>query len=364
MAPKPPQRFVKKVGAISSDWSRSVPDARGYPALGGAGWARIGQVAKHSKHHWVTGTLFSSDRSVGVRTWDHNVHLDVPILVVQRQMRYTFPDEIHKARSNGQVVINDLDDWFWGLHKSNAAYRLTDPKKNRISNIDHYKDVLLASDLVVVSTPFLAEQLSKWSDSLRIILIRNGVDVDYFSTRLQRQVDPVIGWAGSTAHRSDDLQLLKSVCAELPDATFAHTGWHPSAPQFHDEVGIEASRVLNTPMLAPHQYVHGLNFDIGLIPLTNIPFNQAKSNIKGLEYAAAGIPFIASPLPEYVYLAEELGIGRLASSSSDWVQHIAELQDADLRREEAKRQRALLTAHALDAKTQARAWDELIWSYP
>jgi hypothetical protein len=38
---------------------------------------------------------------------------------------------------------------------------------------------------------------------------------------------------------------------------------------------------------------------VGLVPLTRGPFNEAKSYLKGLEYAAAGIPFIATPTEEY-----------------------------------------------------------------
>ena len=40
------------------------------------------------------------------------------------------------------------------------------------------------------------------------------------------------------------------------------------------------------------------NIDIGIAPLSDVPFHHAKSAIKGLEYPAAGVPFIASPSPE------------------------------------------------------------------
>ena len=82
-------------------------------------------------------------------------------------------------------------------------------------------------------------------------------------------------------------------------------------------------------------------FHVGLIPLTRKPFNEAKSNLKGLEYAAAGIPFIATPTEEYRVLHAS-GVGRLAESEDEWVDHARELLDVDVRREEAERQRAIV----------------------
>jgi len=70
--------------------------------------------------------------------------------------------------------------------------------------------------------------------------------------------------------------------------------------------------------------------DIGLVPLNDVRFNDAKSYIKGLEYAAAGIPFIASPSPEYVELANA-GIGRIARNWDDWEYHFDELRDPQKR---------------------------------
>ena len=35
------------------------------------------------------------------------------------------------------------------------------------------------------------------------------------------------------------------------------------------------------------------NITVGMVPLALTPFNQAKSYIKGLEFAARGVPFVA-----------------------------------------------------------------------
>jgi hypothetical protein len=75
--------------------------------------------------------------------------------------------------------------------------------------------------------------------------------------------------------------------------------------------------------------------DIGIVPLSDVRFNDAKSYIKGLEYAAAGIPFIASPSPEYLELAEA-GVGRIARNWDEWEYHFNELRDPQKRIDDAE----------------------------
>lgn len=75
------------------------------------------------------------------------------------------------------------------------------------------------------------------------------------------------------------------------------------------------------------------NIDIGIAPLRDIPFNHAKSYIKGLEYAAAGIPFIATDIAEYSSLAAS-GVGRVASTKDEWIYHLDELLNTSKRKDE------------------------------
>jgi len=95
-------------------------------------------------------------------------------------------------------------------------------------------------------------------------------------------------------------------------------------------------------------------FHIGLVPLVPSPFNEAKSYLKGLEYAAAGIPFIATPTAEYRRL-HEAGVGRLASTPDEWRDHATELLDWDVRVEEADRQREVVLRD-FDISTTGEAW--------
>lgn len=72
-------------------------------------------------------------------------------------------------------------------------------------------------------------------------------------------------------------------------------------------------------------------FDVVLAPLDDTAVNLARSDVKLKEYAAAGVPWLASPVGPYVGLGEQEG-GRLVEDG-DWAGAIEDLMnDADKRR--------------------------------
>jgi glycosyltransferase involved in cell wall biosynthesis len=352
-------RTVNKVGLASSDWSQSVFDYRGLPVQGGAGWIRFGQMAQAMRNHLILGRAQPILGRLAVETPDSVLHQDISVVILQRYMEKNISNFITKSRDFGIPVINDVDDWFWGLHEDNAAFDITDPNNNPESNTDYYRESLEASNFVTVSTPFLADQISQWNPNVQII--ENCVSSEMFKRRRHYLRKPVIGWCGSTGHRSDDLRILIEPFKQMGTfVSYHHTGDIPTQPKFAEKVKVSPTRIKVIPMLAPSEYPSGFTFDIGVVPLNDIPFNHAKSWIKGLEYAAAGIPFVSSPLPEYIRLKEQYGIGRLASTTEEWVQHFSELLDPKVREEEAIYNRNVVRSE-FPASKMARAWDEIIW---
>ncbi|HMJ02338.1 MAG TPA: hypothetical protein VK506_05315, partial [Conexibacter sp.] len=77
-------------------------------------------------------------------------------------------------------------------------------------------------------------------------------------------------------------------------------------------------------------------FDVGIAPIADIPFNRAKSNVKVKEYAAMGVPWLASPIGPYADLGEKQG-GRLVPDDR-WFEELEHLvSDARARKRLAKR---------------------------
>jgi hypothetical protein len=171
-----------------------------------------------------------------------------------------------------------------------------------------------------------------------------------------------IGWVGATPWRSDDLQQLKPFFNEYLASRkigFHHSGHTGGdAPTAASQLGLSEKSVRTMPLIPIFDYPKLFKpIDIGIVPLSNVPFNHAKSYIKGLEYVASGIPFVSSYSPEYEELAK-LGIGRVAYTNEDWIYHLDELLNAKTRKDEIEHNLDLLPQFSVEAR--ADEWDEAL----
>lgn len=307
----------------------------------------------------VVGKIaFTPAAGFGVRTSGTVATFGFDQVVFKMIMHKQIPAQMRLAQALGQRIIVDIDDHFDGLHDANRAKALTDPAKNRGYNRDHLRAIIEQADVVTVSTPFLVDYYTDLAKDVR--LIRNGINPNQFTPIKHTDRKPVIGWAGATSWRSNDLEHLRSWLPgflEEHDLEFLHSGHEPDDPAFHDLTGVPVERMLHMRMQPIHRYADMLAFDIGIVPLSDIDFNRAKSCIKGLEYAASGIPFVADALPEYVRLAD-MGVGRVARTPDDWTRHMTELLDWKTRKREAARQEALVQRDHTILNT-AHQWVEL-----
>lgn len=309
------------IGVASGDYLRPTRSITGQEQWGGAGWARIGQYVDYWKsmgHQVVIGTLWRQTDHLTVAidyTDKDREHFKPDVIILQRIMHDGVDEAIRLGQRAGQVIINDVDDWYWGLDPRNMAWHASHPKTNPDENRSHYRKNVLASDIIVTSTEWLADQFTPWHKNVHVI--HNYVDVARFPRQSDRDdsadMMPVVGWVGSTDHRSGDLSQLATSLPQLHRQGLIHVyhGGHlDGSKSFASEVGLAEGTVLTGPRTDARAYPQLLEVPhIGLVPLADKPFNYAKSDIKGLEYAAAGIPFVASPSPAYKRLAEHWSDG-------------------------------------------------------
>lgn len=336
---------------------------------GGSGYVRIHQIADRlsdAGHRVGVGSGIAARRSDGLLVpLDHRgspTILDADLVVAQRWMHADAAEETRRARALGQVVIHDVDDWFWGLDPANHAYRATSKRHNAQVNREHYGRAVAAADAVTVSTEFLAKRIRE-RFGVPTILLRNAVDYRTFAPGLVRPVSTglVVGWVGALAWRSGDLETMRGILGpflDATDSTFVHHGTFPGrdTDTAADRAGVAPDRAGPTrPSVAPTDYPDLLTgIDIGIVPLADVPFNRAKSWIKGLEYAAAGIPFVAQATPEYVELAAQ-GAGLVAGSPGQWRLQLDALTDPAVRAD--LRDSGLRVARAHDVNHRWRDWE-------
>jgi glycosyltransferase involved in cell wall biosynthesis len=79
-------------------------------------------------------------------------------------------------------------------------------------------------------------------------------------------------------------------------------------------------------------YLHTLDFDIGIAPLAYNEFNKSKSDLKVLEYASLGIPVVASDFGPYADTVVHGETGFLVKHSHEWSRYLRMLvEDHQLR---------------------------------
>ena len=88
-------------------------------------------------------------------------------------------------------------------------------------------------------------------------------------------------------------------------------------------------------------------FGIGIMPLPDTPYTRAKAGFKLLQYMAAGVPVVASPVGINRKLVDDSGSGFLAEDPTDWERAIRLLAvDPALRTELGSRGRAFVERYA------------------
>lgn len=303
---------------------------------------------------------FTAERGFGVKETESTARFGFHVAVFKIVMDRQVVRQIEVAKKLGQRIVADVDDFYDGLDESNLAHKATDPERNKGSNREHYRKIILSADLITVTTPFLFDYYSKLHPN--VMMIRNGVLPDQFYKKPVVDKKPVIGWVGAIPWRSNDIETLRAWLPEFleeHDLKFHHSGVAPGAPLLDEIVGIPKERMSYSTMQPISDYAHMFPpIDIGLVPLSDIPFNHAKSTIKGLEYTAAGVPFVAQALPEYQRLAD-MGVGRVAATPEDWRRQVGELLNFRTRRKEASVNYGnMLKDHTI--RSREPEWQEMV----
>lgn len=186
--------------------------------------------------------------------------------------------------------------------------------------------MLRLADLVTVPTDELAERYSA-AGAREVRVVENMLPPTFTRPRTLPERGLTIGWAAMQEHQWDFEALgLREVFARLLEQHL-----HVRLLAIGLDMGIESRRYEHQPWQAydalPSQLAR---CDVLIAPLADVPFNRTRSNVKLKEYAAAGVPWLASPVGDYAWMGEEQG-GRLVADG-DWrAQLEALVRDEDAR---------------------------------
>jgi glycosyltransferase involved in cell wall biosynthesis len=213
------------------------------------------------------------------------------------------------------------------VHPSNPSWLMMHPKSRNGHSWHHAAESCQLADLVTVTTDQLARRYGAHG---RVRVIPNCVPAEYLT--IEHVDSPDIGWAGSVQTHPDDLQQVGPAIARLVQAgyTFKHVG---ATEQLAKALGLPRTPLSTGPVEFARYPATIAQFGIGIAPLAMTRFNQAKSWLKPLEYAATGVPWVGSPTEDYLKLHGH-GCGLIAERPKDWERLLKRLANDEERRVE------------------------------
>lgn len=239
---------------------------------------------------------------------------EADILIVQRQFSSHQLEALHTYRKNKNLfIVCDVDDLLTDIPYGNP-YRAQFQKLNINKAL---VEALSCCNRLVVSTPQLADAYSKHTDECRVVPNRlSGHRWLHLSRPRRLHNRPRVGWAGGNSHRPD-LLMFENVLRSLHDEVeWVFLGGCPKGlrkylSEYHPGVGIEEYP----------EKLASLDLDLAVAPLQMNAFNEAKSNIKILEYGVLNIPVICTDIAPY---QGDFPVTRVTNRDTAWIGAIRE----------------------------------------
>ena len=228
---------------------------------------------------------------------------------------------VRHAKQRGVAVVYDNDDDMRAVPRNNAAHQDYGGFAGERA-LRQIRRLVQQADLATAPSAIVVERFREYG-AQHVQLIENYVpDAALNASAPSNGGRIVAGWLAGNEHHLDVERL--PLREQLGRALDEH-------PQLVVEtigvgLGLRHERYRHVPHVEFFDLPPKLaEYDVGLAPIADIPFNRARSNIKVKEYAALGRPWLASPVGPYASLGERQG-GRLVADDG-WCEALGRLVD-------------------------------------
>jgi glycosyltransferase involved in cell wall biosynthesis len=213
--------------------------------------------------------------------------------------------------------IYTIDDLLTNVPEQSSAYK--EIKRHFSDAKLRLRRALQASNRLIVSTQPLADLCAEMIDDIHVIPNRLPKDTWLSLTSLKNQGSkPRVGWAGAQQHQGDLAIMTEVIKATAEEVDWIFMGMCPEdikpyVCEYHHFV----------PIADYPAKLASLNLDLAVAPLEIHPFNEAKSNLRLLEYGVLGWPVICTDI--YPYQTNNPPVVRVKNEVEAWVTAIRQV---------------------------------------
>ncbi len=316
------------------DWNLDYHDRHrilGFPLDGlGCGYYRIYAPLWALESHAKAEIAFVPEHDNGafprIPTITEIARLSPDTLLLQSTLKDNQLEVLeHYSTFSNAFKVFDLDDLKTNLPDSNSR------KKSMYKDMKYrLRRALGFCDRLIVSTEPLQQAYQQWKDD--VVIVPNRLEKSRWSTlepMLNDAEKPRVGWAGAQQHHGDLRILIDVIKATHKEIDWIFFGM--CLDELRPYIAEEHSFV------SPNDYpakLASLKLDLAVAPLEQNPFNEAKSNLRLLEYGVLGWPVVCTDIYPY----QDAPVTAVGENTAQWVDAIMDrVKNRDLLKLEGQR---------------------------
>jgi hypothetical protein len=215
-------------------------------------------------------------------------------------------------RKYSKKIIYDFDDAM--------MYSPKKPDSNRTSHLRLFCRTAKLADMVIAGNSYLAEHAQRFNTNVK--MLPTGLDTKAYKVETKPKIDGKIRlvWIGSKSTLCY-LTEIKPALEEI-GSRFDNVVLRIICDDFFD---LQNMKVEKCWWSLETQAVDLAKSDIGLAPLPDNRFTRGKCGFKVLQYGAAGLPVVASPVGVNAEYIKDGITGSLATNIQQWIERTAQL---------------------------------------
>lgn len=223
-------------------------------------------------------------------------------LIIEYELVPELPYKYEKHLIGSRKYILNFDDNVWDKYRDKAALK------------DKYDHLCRNAAGVIVANDFLREKVSSLNDN--VIVIPTVVDLDHYAGSCGKYSTFTAAWIGTPVtykYLESHLEALQMMfgTADRQLLVIADKRLGASRPL----PGVNA-RYVDWSQETEAEYLKKCH--LGIMPLDDDEFSRGKSAYKLLQYQAAGLPLLASPVGENCRVVTDDFNGFLAQTPREW----------------------------------------------